>query len=41
MKEGTRDSEFFKQVQSSLDKIDTETRNKWMKEANEGQPSSK
>lgn len=41
MNEGTRDSEFFKQVQSSLDKIDTETRNKWMKEANEGQPSSK
>lgn len=39
MKEGTRDSEFFKQVQASLDKIDAETRNKWMEEANKNQPS--
>ena len=39
LKEGSRDSEFFNSVQKALDGIDKETRNKWMKEANESQPS--
>ncbi len=33
LKEGSRDSEFFNQVQKALDNISTETRNEWMKEA--------
>lgn len=34
LKEGTRDTEFFQQVQAALDDISEETRNEWMQEAN-------
>ena len=39
LKEGTRDSEFFKQVQASLDKITTEERKQLMSEAVTRQPA--
>ena len=39
LKEGTRDSEFFKKVQKALDSLDHETRTKWMQEAVTNQPA--
>ena len=39
LKEGTRDSEFFKQVQASLDKITPEERKQLMTEAVNRQPA--
>lgn len=39
LKEGSRDSEFFNAVQSALDSINKETRNKLMKEAVANQPT--
>lgn len=39
LKEGTRDSEFFKQVQASLDKITTDERKQLMTEAVNRQPA--
>lgn len=38
LKDGTKDSDFFKAVQKSIDGISKETRDKWMKEARESQP---
>lgn len=38
LKEGSRDSEFFNQVQKALDNISTDTRNQWMSEARDSQP---
>ena len=39
LKEGTRDSDFFKKVQEALDNLDTETRKEWMSEAVQNQPA--
>ena len=39
LKEGTRDSDFFKKVQKALDNLDTETRKEWMSEAVQNQPA--
>lgn len=39
LKEGTRDSEFFKQVQASLDKITVDERKQLMTEAVDRQPA--
>lgn len=40
LKEGSRDSDFFKSVQKALDGISKETRDQWMKEARESQPKT-
>lgn len=39
LKEGTRDSEFFKEIQEALDKLDAQTRKEWMSEAVQTQPA--
>lgn len=39
LKEGSRGSEFFNEVEKALQSISTETRNEWMSEANTNQPS--
>lgn len=40
LKEGSRDSEFFNDVQEALDSIDTDTRLEWMSEAVQNQPAA-
>ena len=40
LKEGTRDTDFFKNVQAALDKIDEATRLSWMSDATTRQPAS-
>ena len=39
LKEGSRGTEFFNQVQSALDNISDSTRNEWMTESRESAPT--
>ena len=39
LKEGSRGTEFFNQVQAALDEISIETRNDWMSQARENAPT--